>query len=89
MESTVPIAGYFVPVHRAVTEQILMGGVPRAIAITNGTLAAAIGLGLQLWVAGLVIFVLGHSVALWATRRDAQFVDVARRHLRYPGYLRV
>ncbi|AEQ52785.1 conjugative transfer protein TrbD [Pelagibacterium halotolerans B2] len=84
-----PIAGYFVPVHRAVTEQILMGGVPRAIAITNGTLAAAIGLGLQLWVAGLVLFVLGHSVALWTTRRDAQFVDVARRHLRYPGYLRV
>ena len=89
MDSSVPIAGYFLPVHRAVTEQILMGGVPRAIAITNGTLAAAIGLGLQLWVAGLVLFVLGHSVALWATRRDAQFVDVARRHLRYPGYLRV
>lgn len=89
MESTVPIAGYFLPVHRAVTEQILLGGVPRAIAITNGTLAAAIGLGLQLWVPGLVLFVLGHSVALWATRRDAQFVDVARRHLRYPGYLRV
>ncbi|WP_421950054.1 VirB3 family type IV secretion system protein [Pelagibacterium sp.] len=89
MDSTVPIAGYFLPVHRAVTEQILLGGVPRAIAITNGTLAAAIGLGLQLWVPGLVLFVLGHSVALWATRRDAQFVDVARRHLRYPGYLRV
>lgn len=89
MDSSVPIAGYFVPVHRAVTEQILMGGVPRAIAITNGTLAAAIGLGLQLWIAGLVLFVLGHSAALWATRRDAQFVDVARRHLRYPAYLRV
>lgn len=89
MDSTVPIVGYFLPVHRAVTEQILLGGVPRAIAITNGTLAAAIGLGLQLWVPGLVLFVLGHSVALWATRRDAQFVDVARRHLRYPGYLRV
>ena len=89
METSTPIAGFFAPVHRAVTEQILMGGVPRAIAITNGTLAAAIGLGLQLWIAGLVLFVIGHSVALWATRRDAQFVDVARRHLRYPVYLRV
>jgi type IV secretion system protein TrbD len=89
MEASMPIAGFFAPVHRAVTEQILMGGVPRSIAITNGTLAAAIGLGLQLWIAGLVLFVIGHSAALWATRRDAQFVDVARRHLRYPGYLRV
>lgn len=89
MDTATPIAGYFIPVHRAVTEQILMGGVPRSIAITNGTLAAAIGLGLQLWVPGLVLFVLGHSAALWATRRDAQFADVARRHLRYPTYLRV
>ncbi|SDG96248.1 VirB3 family type IV secretion system protein [Pelagibacterium luteolum] len=89
MDANTSIAGFFAPVHRAVTEQILVAGVPRAIAITNGTLAAAIGLGLQLWIVGLVLFVLGHAAALWATRHDAQFVDVARRHLRYPSYLRV
>jgi len=89
MDTSAPIDGFQVPVHRAITEQILVGGIPRSIAITNGTLAAAVGLGLQLWIPGLVIFVLGHSAALWATRRDAQFVDVARRHMRYPGFLRV
>lgn len=88
MDSGEPIPGYFAPVHRALTEQILLGGAPRAIAIANGTLAGAIGLGLRLWLAGLVIWGIGHAFAVWAARRDAQFVDVARRHLRYPSFLR-
>ena len=60
-----------------------------AIDIANATLAAAIGLGLRLWIAGVVIFALGHVVSVWAARRDPQFVDVARRHLRFPNFLRV
>ena len=87
--SAAPIAGFYAPVHRAVTEPILLGGVPRAVAIANGTLAAAVGLGLQLWIPGVVLWAIGHAAAIWATRRDAQFIDVARRHLRYPGFLRV
>jgi type IV secretory pathway TrbD component len=83
------VPGYVVPVHRALTEHILLGGAPRGMAIANATLAAAIGLGLRLWIAGVVIFVLGHAVSVWAARRDPQFVDVARRHLRFPTYLRV
>ena len=81
--------GYAVPVHRALTEHILLGGAPRGLAIANATLAGAIGLGLRLWIAGLVLFTLGYMVAVWAARRDPQFVDVARRHLRFPNYLRV
>ena len=34
-----PIAGFYAPVHRALTEPILLGGAPRALAIVNGTLA--------------------------------------------------
>jgi type IV secretion system protein VirB3 len=82
------IAGFHVPVHRALTDPILLGGAPRAVAIANGTLAAAIALGLRLWIPGLVIWVLGHAAAVWAAKRDSQFVDVVRRHLRYPSYLR-
>ena len=81
--------GYAVPVHRALTEHILLGGAPRGLAIANATLAGAIGLGLRLRIAGIVLFALGHMVAVWAARRDPQFVDVARRHLRFPNYLRV
>ena len=89
---TVPpeaVPGFAVPVHRALTEHILLGGAPRGLAIANATLAGAIGLGLRLWIAGIVFFALGHMVAVWAARRDPQFVDVARRHLRFPSYLRV
>ncbi len=81
------VRGFFAPVHRALTEQILLGGAPRAVAIVNGTLAGAVGLGL--WIAGLVIWAIGHFAAVWAARRDAQFVDVGRRHLRYPAHMGV
>ncbi len=91
MDSMPPhaVPGYTVPVHRALTEHILLGGAPRGLAIANATLAAAIGLGLRLWIAGFVIFALGHMISVWAARRDPQFVDVARRHLRFPAYLGV
>ena len=82
-----PIAGFYAPVHRALIEPILLGGAPRAVAIINGTLAAAIGLGLRLWIVGAVIWLFGHLAAVWAAKRDPAFVDVARRHLRYPQHL--
>jgi type IV secretory pathway TrbD component len=84
-----PVPGFTAPVHRALTEPILLAGAPRAVAIANGTLAAAVGLGLRLWVAGVVIWLIGHVAAVWAAKRDAQFVDVVRRHLRYPAFLGV
>ncbi len=81
--------GFVAPVHRSLSEPILLGGAPRAIAILNGTLAAALGLGLRLWIAGLVLWVVGHGVAVWAAKRDPLFVDVVRRHLRIPAHLSV
>ncbi len=83
------VPGFFAPVHRSLSEPILLGGAPRAIAILNGTLAAALGLGLRLWIAGLVLWVVGHGVAVWAAKRDPLFVDVVRRHLRIPAHLSV
>ena len=83
-----PIAGFHAPVHRALTEPILLGGAPRAVAIANGTLAAAISLGLRLWLVGLAMWAVGHFAAVWAAKRDPQFIDVVRRHLRYPSFFR-
>ena len=67
------VPGFSVPVHRALTEPILLGGAPRSVAILNGTLAGAVG----------------HIAAVWAAKRDPLFVEVARRHLRIPGHLSV
>jgi type IV secretory pathway TrbD component len=83
------ITGFAIPAHRSLTEPILLGGAPRAIAILNGTLAAALGLGLRLWIAGLLLWAIGHGAAVWAAKRDPQFAEVVRRHLRIPGHLNV
>ena len=89
MHDSDAIPGFVIPVHRALTEPILLAGAPRSIAILNGTLAAAIGLGLQLWLIGLLIWIAGHLAAVWAAKRDPLFVDVVRRHIRIPGHLGV
>ena len=89
MEPGADIPGFEAPVHRALTEPILLAGAPRSVAIVNGTLAAAVGLGLRLWIAGVVLWLIGHAAAVWAAKRDPHFVDVVRRHLRYPSHLKV
>ena len=89
MVEPIEVAGFSVPLHRALTEPILLGGAPRAIAIVNGTLAGAVGLGLRLWLVGLAIGMIGHIAAVWAAKRDPLFVEVVRRHLRIPAHLSV
>ena len=81
------IEGFEVLVHRALTEPILLGGAPRAIAIVNGTVAAALGLGLQQWIAGIALWAFGHTLAVFAAKRDPDFAPVLARHLRQRGYL--
>jgi type IV secretion system protein VirB3 len=81
------IEGFEAPLHRSLAEPILLGGAPRAIAILNGTIAAALGLGLQQWVAGAVVWALGHTLAVFAARRDPDFAPVLMRHLRHKGHL--
>ena len=89
METGTDIPGFEAPVHRALTAPILLAGAPRSVAIINGTLAAAVGLGLRLWIAGIALWLIGHAAAVWAAKRDPAFVDVVRRHLRYPSHLKV
>ena len=79
--------GYSIPIHRSLTEPIMMAGAPRGIAILNGTIAAAVGLGLQMWVAGILLFMIGHAGAVYAAKKDPKFVEVGVRHLKHKAYL--
>ncbi|PXA94404.1 conjugal transfer protein [Nostoc sp. 3335mG] len=79
--------GFEAPLHRALTEPILLGGAPRAITIVNGTVAAALGLGLQQWIAGVAVWAVSHTIAVFAAKRDPDFAAVLVRHLRQRGYL--
>jgi type IV secretion system protein TrbD len=84
--SAVP-EGFEIPLHRSLTEPILMAGAPRAVAILNGTVAAAIGLGLQMWVSGLVVLIAVHTASVFAAKRDPNFLEVLLRHIRQRGLL--
>ena len=79
--------GYEVPLHRSLTEPMMMAGVPRTVAISIGTLSAAVGIGLQLWLAGLGLWLVGHSLAVWAARVEPQFPQVFARHVKHPAFL--
>lgn len=81
------IEGFTIPVHRSLTEPILLGGSPRSAAILNGTIAAALGLGLQLWVVGVLYWMIAHGACVFAAKSDPKFMDVAVRHVRHSGYL--
>jgi type IV secretion system protein VirB3 len=81
------LPGFEVPLHRALTEPILLAGAPRNVAILNGTVTAALGLGLQLWLPGLVLWFVGHSLCAFAARRDPDFAPIMVRHLRQRAWL--
>jgi type IV secretory pathway TrbD component len=77
--------GFAVPIHRSLTEQILMGGCPRTVAFLNATLAAAMGIGLHKFY--LLIFnVVIHLLMVEMTKRDPQFFDCFRRHINLKKY---
>ena len=80
------IDGFEAPIHQSLGAPILLGGAPRGLAIINGTLAAAVGLGLQQWIVGIVLWAAGHSLAVMAARRDPDFAPVLLRHLRQKGH---
>jgi len=81
------VEGFEAPIHASLGQPILLAGAPRGLAIVNGTIAAAIGLGLQQWLAGIAIWAVGHSLAVFAARRDPDFAPVLIRHLRQKGHL--
>jgi type IV secretion system protein VirB3 len=80
------IEGFEAPIHRALAEPILLGGAPRTLAIVNGTVAAAVGLGLQQWIAGILLWAVGHTLAVFAAKRDPDFAPVLARHLAQRSY---
>ena len=79
--------GFEVPLHHSLTEPIFMAGAPRAVAIVNGTLAAAVGIGLRMWLVGIALGVVGHVLAVWGAKADPQFMDVFARHVKHKPFL--
>ena len=73
--------GYRLKIHNSLITPILFAGVPRRLAILNGTICAALVLGLHAFYM-LPIFVLIHLLAALLTKKDPYFFDVVMKHIR-------
>jgi len=75
------VDGFEIPVHKSLTEPILLAGVPRRIAIINGAMMAAFGFGGQSLLA-IPIGLAFHVLFAALTRIDPNFFDVLFRNLK-------
>lgn len=81
--------GYVVPLRTSLTRPILLGGAPRAYAILNATIAAAIAFGLQQPLIGLPPWAFIQAIGAYAAARDPWFLDTWPRALAKPSWFGV
>ena len=78
--------GFEIPIFRALTQRLMMMGVPRNLTIALWTIAASVGFGLrQFWI--LPIFSLLHFICSQASKNDAYFLDIFIDALKSPKKL--
>ena len=77
--------GFEIPIHRSLTQTIMIAGALREITIVNGTLTAAIVLGMQsLLVLPLVLAIQAASLAI--SKHNPQFFATFRKQIRQKHY---
>ena len=81
------VDGFEIGFHSSLSEPVTIAGVPRMIAVLNGTLTAVLALGLQVPLIGVPIGLAIHMVCYWLNKRDAYFFDALGRHIRQRPYL--
>jgi type IV secretion system protein VirB3 len=74
------------PLHRSLTEPILLAGVPREPAIVLWIACLALGVGLRTWYA-LPAGAILHSIFYYLARYDNLFMETFRRHFRYNSHM--
>ncbi len=77
--------GFQVPVHRSLTQPIMIGGAPREFSILNAALGAVLLFGLHSAL-GIPLFLFLQTVAALLARHDPYFLDTFRRHINQKPY---
>ena len=81
------VEGFEIGFHGSLAEPVTMAGVPRMIAVLNGTMTAVLVLGLQVPIIGLPLGVSIHALCYWLNKRDPYFFEALARHIRQRPYL--
>jgi type IV secretory pathway TrbD component len=78
------VEGFEIGFHSSLSEPVTIAGVPRMMAVLNGTLTAVLALGLP-WI-GIPLGLAVHAGAFWLNKRDPYFFDALKRHIRQRPY---
>ena len=80
------VEGFEIGFHSSLSEPVTIAGVPRMMAVLNGTLTAVLALGLQVPWIGIPLGLAVHAAAYWLNKRDPYFFDALKRHIRQRPY---
>ncbi len=81
------VDGFEIGFHSSLAEPVTIAGVPRMIAVLNGTLTAVLALALPVARIGVPLGLAIHAVCYWLNKRDPYFFDALGRHIRQRPYL--
>lgn len=80
--------GFRLKLHNSLVMPIMLAGAPRQFAILNGTIGAALILGLHA-IYLLPLFIIFHLIAVILAKKDPYFFEVLLRHIKQKKYYRV
>jgi len=80
------VEGFEIGFHSSLSEPVTIAGVPRMMAVLNGTMTAVLALGLQVPWIGIPLGLAVHAAAFWLNKRDPYFFDALKRHIRQRPY---
>jgi len=75
-----------IPMYHGIIQRIMIGGIPRNIAVLGGTIAGAIIIGLQnLLVIPVIIAI--YLLLLFLYKKDHYFLEILIEHINNKAYL--
>lgn len=79
--------GFRVPIHRSLTEPLMMGGIPRHIALINGFATLIVVMGAHNLLV-LPVGIFSHMILMALYKRDKHMLSVIKTNLSRPSHLR-
>jgi type IV secretory pathway TrbD component len=73
--------GYEMPLHSSLIQPILLMGVPKMFAVLNGTMTAALVMGLHVIWLGVPVGIILHFLGYFLTKNDPMYFDALKRHI--------
>ncbi len=83
------VPGFFAPVHRSLSDPMLMGGAPPHGRHRQRYAGGRHRAGLRLWIPGALMWAVGHTAAVWPPSAIRSSSTWCVGHLRYPPYFGV